>query len=144
MALRVVDEDIRDIIETDPDVAILPFQAVANALTDKVEANDANGLMNDVLLAEVERYLTAGFYALRDQIFSEKRTGDSSALFQTGHHFQKAGCFEQNDYLRAAMGIDITGYLASLNQQGLKGGGQVGITWLGLAPSAQTDFVNRD
>ena len=142
MAFRASEDSVRDIIDTNPDIAIAPFQAAANALTDKVSSNDSGGLLNETLLTEIERYLTAGLYAIRDQIYSEKKTADAMAVFQTGQSAE--GPLNQNDYLRTAMLLDLTGYLADLNQQAVKGVVDAGITWLGKPPSEQVDYINRD
>lgn len=142
MAFRVGEDEVRDIVDNDPAISITPFQIAANALTDKVSSNDADGIMTTALLAEVEKYLTAGFYAVRDQLFAEKKTADAFAVFQTGKSAE--GPLNQNDYLRTAMLLDITGYLADLNQQAIQGVIDAGITWLGLPPSSQTDYVDRD
>lgn len=144
MGLRIAESELKVVVETDPDIQLLPFMEAANALVDKLSDNDSQGLMNSVLLSKVELYLAAGLYSIRDQAYAEGKIGDAEGVFQTGYNSQRGGVLEQNDYLKMAMAYDLTGFLARQNQASLKGSQNVGITWLGLAPSSQTDYVNRD
>ena len=139
MSYRVTDQQVRDIVDTNPALPTLPFIAAANALTDKVSSNDSDSLLNAASLLEIERWLSAGLYAIRDQAYTSKKSGDASAVFQTG--MSQPGFLNQNDYLRTAMALDVTGYLAKLNR------GQTAeatMEWVGLAPSEQTDYEDRD
>ena len=82
-------------------------------------------------------------YAIRDQGYESKKTELAAGMFQTG--LSGPGSFEQNDWLRMAMSLDTTGYLAQLNAGSKKGGKiEAGLTWVGLPPSSQTDYVDRD
>ena len=48
--------------------------------------------------------------------------------------------FKERDFFREAALLDETGFLQGL----AKGKTQAGVEWLGLPPSEQTDFIDRD
>ena len=138
MAIRTTATTVGGIIEVDSNVSVSPMIDVANELVDKVATNDTNGVMTVGMLRHLETYLAAYFYAIRCQQYKEKKTGDASASFQIGESGK--GCFDANDWGRTAMMLDLTGYLRKLNN----GIVNVGLDWLGLPPSSQTDYVDRD
>lgn len=143
MGMRVTDQQVRDILETTPTISTTPFIVAANSLVNKVSSNDSDSVLSSVDLTEIERWLAAGLYAIRDQLYTQKKTGDASAVFQTGVNGE--GPLEQNDYLRTAMLLDVSGYLAQMNAQAKKGGAiEVSMQWAGLPPSEQTDYEDRD
>ncbi len=127
MANRVTATDVQRIVDSDPDINMVPFIAAANALTDKVSSNDTGGVLNAALLKEIERNLAAHFYSLRDPLYTSKTTGKSE------------GKWEPRSYLKAAQLLDITGYLISIQSNN-----RASMSWLGLAPSEQTDYLDRD
>ncbi len=127
MANRVTATDVQRIVDFDDSLNMVPFIAAANALTDKISDNDARNLLNAALLKEIERNLAAHFYSLRDPLYKTKITGKSE------------GQFESRSYLAAAQLLDITGYLVSIQKNH-----RVGMAWLGLPPSEQTDYRDRD
>lgn len=134
MAWRVTEEDVRDIVETDEALSIAPFLNAATALTDYVSAQDSLSLLNSALLVEIEKYLAAHFYALRDPQYSEKKTGDASAVFQG----KTAMGLDSTHWGQAAKNLDVTGTLATLGKK------KIGVSWLGKAPSDQIDYEDRD
>lgn len=136
MANRTTNQAVRDTIETDPDISVDPFIRTANTLTSKIAANDSQSLLNAADLFEIETYLAAYFYALRDAQYAEKKTGDASAIFQG-----KFGMgFDLNYWGQMAKRMDVTGFLASMD----RGKVQVGVTWLGKPPSEQIPYRDRD
>ena len=143
MALRATDADVREIIDTTSTIPTLPFIKAASNLVDKVSSNDSDSVLGAADLREIERWLAAGLYGVRDQLYKSKKSGDASAIFQTGE--SGLGPFEQNDYLRTAMVLDTTGYLAQMNAQAKKGGAiEIGMTWVGTPKSSQLDYEDRD
>ncbi len=127
MANRVTATDVQRIVDFDDSISMVPFIEDANALTDKVSDNDAGNLLNAALLKGIERRLAAHFYSLRDPLYKRKITGKSEGEFESRSHFDEAKL------------LDITGYLASLGKNH-----RVGMAWLGLPPSEQTDYLDRD
>ncbi len=136
MAWRVTQEDVRDIIDSDVLISLAPFCDAANALTDRIAAQDSAGVLTTALLKEIERYLAAWFYEARDQSLASEKTADAAGVYQG----QFGMGLDASGHGQRAKMLDVTGYLASLT----RGRHQVSLAWLGLPPSEQTDYVDRD
>jgi len=137
MGWRVSDEqEIRDLIEVKDTDSMRPFLDTANALTDKVAAEDSSDELTDAMLAEIEKYLAAHFAAHRHQQYASESTGGASATYQG----QFGMGLSSTQWGQSAMIMDVTGYLRDLDE----GVTTVDVTWLGLPPSSQTDYANRD
>ena len=134
MAWRISEEDIRSTLPTDPLINVAPFIPPANALTNKVSANDTGNVLNSAVLAEIERYLAAHFYALYDQQFLANKTADASANYQgktdMGLDFTRFG--------QMAKTLDVSGYLATIGE------GAPSVLWLGKPVSDQIDYDDRN
>ena len=118
-----------------------PFIATATALTDLVEAADADDELNATVLERIEAYLAAHFYAHADQLYQERNTGKAGAVFQG-----KTGMvLLSTQYGQTACLLDVTGYLARKNKEA-EGAGRrkASMSWLGKPPSEQIDYVDRD
>ncbi len=126
MAARVSAAEVQSIIEVDTNIAdITPFITVANLLVDQVCLDSG---YTDELLKEIERWLAAHFYAIRDPRFQSQGAGGASASFQG----QTGMMLEATSYGQQAMILDVEGNLAVLNeniQRGLKP--TVSVSWLG-------------
>ena len=136
MAVRTSDEQVRAVIETDPDIGIEAFIRPATALTDYVESEDSDSVLGSALLTQIETFLAAHFYARRDPQYRSKITGRAEAQFQG-----KSGMrLDSTDWGQDAIVLDVTGCLASLNT----GRRAASIDWLGKAPSDQILYEDRD
>ena len=137
MAIRASAEEVRAVVPNTSTIDIAPFISAANALTDYVNTCDTakDNILTTALLLQIEIYLAAHFYAIRDQQYQQKKTGDASATFQG----QTGMRLDSTTWGQAAMTMDISGCLSARNK-----GGRIGAYWLGKAPSAQTDYVDRD
>jgi hypothetical protein len=137
MAWRVIEREVREVVETSSSQPMAPHIAAANALTDKVSAEDDNSVLNAALLKQIELYLAAHFYALRDPQYQQETTLRAGARYQgqTGMGLDATWWGQQ------AKVLDVSGYLASLDS-GKRA--VAGMAWLGLPPSEQTDYVDRD
>lgn len=135
MAWRTSEPDVESIVEVDSAINIAPFINTANALTDYVATSDEGSLLNTALLKQIESYLAAHFYSHRDKLYQEKKTGDASAVFQGKTDMG----LDSTEYGQTAQVLDVTGTLRSLSK-----GGKARVEWLGLAPSDQTDYEDRD
>ena len=151
MAWRVNEDDVIDVMmveDADGTVTDRTRRTLAsaidaaNALTDKVSAldsaSDGAQILNAALLVQIEKYLAAHFaqsFAANQQVMSESSLGASST-FQG----QTAMGLEATFFGQHAMILDVSGNLREINE----GVHTVEIRWLGLAPSAQTDYINRD
>ena len=136
MAIRTNPAAIRAAVPTVGTTDLGPFIRTANALTDKVSSNDSESLLNDAMLFEIETYLAAHFYALYDPAYTERKTGEASGKFQ-GEYGKR---LESTDWGQTAMMLDLTGYLDGVNRGKIK----ASVAWLGLAPSSQTAYQDRD
>ncbi len=139
MAIRTTDEAVRGIIETTESINTAPFIRAANALTDYLESEDADldSVLTAHLLVQIETYLAAHFYARRDPQYRSRATSKAKAKFQG---ISSGPRLESTDWGQDAMVLDVSGILAQIN----KGRRTVGVAWLGLPPSDQTDYADRD
>lgn len=127
MTTRVTNADVEAIIEVDfsavPDLT--PFITAANLLVNKVCLTSD---YEDDLLTEIERWLAAHFYAIRDPRFASQGAGGASGSYQG----QTTMMLSATTYGQQAMMLDTEGNLAALNKQMQNGGKPVvGMTWLG-------------
>lgn len=135
MAPRVNQDDVRSLVQTKAGVDVQAYIDIAVALTDKVASNDFFSLLSTALLKQIEANLAAHYYSLRDPSYLAKNTGDAGATFygQTGMGL------DFTPWGQTAKELDLTGFLNSLGK-----GRAASVTWLGKAPSDQTDFRDRD
>lgn len=111
---RVVESDIRAIIDTDPAIDLYPHILNANILTNKVSrvATEKSITVTDDELKVIEKYVAAHFYSLVDPQYIEKETG------------RARGKFPERDWYGIAKMLDPTGVLDSEEVT-------PNITWLG-------------
>lgn len=136
MALRSTQERVREVIGTSTKIDVTPFLNIANRLVTYVVSLDSDGDLTSELQEDVETYLAAHFYAIRDLQYSKKETGDANATFQGKTDMG----LDSTLWGQMAKMIDVTGELARLgSRQKIKGT----VTWLGKKPSEQIDYVDR-
>ena len=133
---RTTTAAVRLIIPTDADLSLDSFISAATCLVDYVAAQDTDSLVSTDLLTEIETWLAAHFYAIRDLQYHQKQTEKASAVFQgkTGMSLDATLWGQQ------AKVLDVSGTLGTLGRQ--KHVASMG--WLGLPPSEQTDYEDRD
>ena len=137
MAWRVTEEEVREIMQGVGDDDPLAFAIeAANALTDKIVSEDSDSLLSDALKTQIELQLAGHFAETRYRQYDSQGTDGATAKY-VGQYGQK---FSRTSYGQNAMSLDVTGYLDELD----KGVQELGVEWLGLAPSDQTDYVDRD
>jgi len=126
---RVDEDDVRLVIETSGDISMAPFIRAASLLTDKVRAcaTSRGYTLSDAQLLEIERYLAAHFYSLRDPQYKSKSTERASASFM------------DRDWLATAKMFDDSGCLEALTT-----GKRARMAWLGKPKSSQIDYDDRD
>jgi hypothetical protein len=135
---RTSQDDVRAIIDTDPDLDITPFIEAANSLVDKVEecAIDKGKGLTTRQLHMIETYLSAHLYALKDPQYTSKRTERAAATFQG----KTAMGLDSTYWGQMAKIFDTSGCLDAFGSSRAT----VGITWLGLPPSSQTAYSDRN
>lgn len=82
-----------------------------------------------------ERWLAAHFYAVRDKPYMSRSTGGASGSF--GGSLGEGLYFTQ--YGQMATRIDASGCLENIDKTQV-----ASLLWLGKAPSAQTDYTDRN
>ena len=129
MTIRIEEADVRNLIETDPDLSMVPFIRAATLIVDRVItcADDRGFTIADDEAAIIEMYIAAHLYSLRDPQYMSKSTERASASFMA------------RDWLAAAKLLDPSGCLESITSQK-----RARMKWLGKQPSLQTDYEDRD
>jgi len=91
---------------------------------------------SDDRLKEIERWLSAHFYLMRDQAVASERAGDVSVSYQ----FKISLFLSQTKHGQTAMILDTAGNLAQLSKRMEEGeGGSVSITWMGEDYDSEED-----
>jgi len=137
MAQRVEEGEVRAIIETDENVSLAPFIAAASAIVDDLSGEDSDGDLSSAMLTQIEKFLAAHLYEHLDSLPSEENTGAAKAVYQG----QFGMGLKSTKYGQTALLMDKTGYLAALNSGKRR---KLGVSWLGLPPSEQTEYEDRD
>lgn len=108
MAIRVTAADVKAILDntTVSDVDILVYATSANTLV-----NTALGTGTDLILTEVERYLTAHLIACTRERQALKEEAGGAKIHYTGVYFEG---LHSTSYGQMCMTLDFTGKLASL------------------------------
>lgn len=136
---RTTSASVQDILGNNYDgsTSLTPFIDTATAIVDRVEtcAADRDKALTDAELELIERWLAAHCYQQMDQGYASKSTDGAGASFhgQTGMHL------ESTKYGQMALRLDWSGCLTAIGSRQT-----ARMAWLGKAPSAQTDYVNRD
>lgn len=117
--------------------SLTPFIDTASAIVDQVAtcATAKGSTLTSTQLELIERWLAAHAYCQSDQPYAEKKTQEASAVYQgrTGMNL------DGTKYGQMAQTLDPTGCLSTLSKRN-----RVRAIWLGKAPSAQTDYPDRD
>ena len=124
MAARVTDEELEEIIEVESGDTLTPFITAANLLVTKL-CTDSD--YSDGLLAAIELWLAAHFYAIKQPRYASETAG----VAVTYQHKVDMG-FKVTTYGQQALLLDTEGNLAAVDAQ-VSGGqlGSIGVTWLG-------------
>ncbi len=126
MAVRTSSALVGGIIEVESTIILTPFIAVANALVTQF----CTGLDDDyeaAQLIEIETWLAAHFYTVRDMRRTEERAGPVSERFQSKVDLG----FSTSHYGQMAMRLDWHGGLARLDARIKKGTRVPIMSWLG-------------
>jgi hypothetical protein len=125
MAVRTTAAAVAGIIEVDTSISLTPFIETASELVTEC-CEDAEYTATRLEL--IERWLSAHFYAVRDQRASSETAGRVSESKQTKVDLG----FDVTVYGQQAMRLDTAGGLAALDKRTQKGKvAAVGMTWLG-------------
>jgi len=124
---RTTSAEVAAIIEVDVSISLTPFIEVANELvTECCTGGDHTALR----LAQIEKWLAAHFYTIRDMRAFQERAGSVSQTLQSKVDLGLA----TSHYGQHAMVLDTEGNLAALNDRIKKGKrATVDVNWLGTA-----------
>jgi len=127
MAVRTTDAEVKAIIEVDVNITLTPFIAAANTLVTQC-CTDLDDDYTATELAQIETWLSAHFYTVRDMRAEGEKAGPVSEKKQSKVDLG----FDTSHYGQMAMRLDYHGGLASLNEQIKKGIKKaVSVTWWG-------------
>lgn len=122
---RVTDAEVEAILDYDDSISLTPFILVANQLVTEL-CTDSD--YTDARLLEIERWLSAHFYSVRDMVVSSEKAASVSQNFQ----YKVDLALNYTKYGQMAMVIDTVGNLAQLNKRIIDGeSATVSIDWLG-------------
>ncbi len=124
---RTTDDLVEGIIEVDSAIILTPFISAANILVTEC-CTDLTTDYAAATLIEIETWLAAHMYTVRDMRAFEERAGPVSERKQSKVDLG----FATSHYGQMAMVLDYQGGLAALNEKMKKGSARTpGVTWLG-------------
>jgi len=119
MAIRAVDADVTGIIDVASSISLTPFIAAANILVDQLAAVDAanEACLAATELTQIEVWIAAHFYAVRDPQLKTKKTGDASGTFRGSDDMFLSSTLHG----QTAMLLDKTNWLAKRDKEAKEG-----------------------
>lgn len=118
---------------------LTPFIEAASSVVDDVAicATTKNKSLSSTKLELIERWLAAHFYVMNDPTFRERFTMTTKAIFDgtTGMYL------EASRYGQMAVTLDSSGCLSAIASGTRK---KASLSWLGLPPSGQIPYWQRD
>ena len=126
MAVRTTDSLVGGIIKVDSDIPLTPFIAAANSIVTQC-CTELDTDYSDDDLQQIETWLAAHFYTVRDGRVIEERAGTVSEKKQSKVDLG----FSTSHYGQMAMRLDYYGGLARLDAKMKKGLRSPSVTWLG-------------
>jgi hypothetical protein len=141
MAVRTTEELVAGVIEVDEDITLTPFISAASSLVDRVSAyaaendllqDDEDGKSRSEKLEEIETWLAAHFYTVRDPRTTQEGAGPVSASYQSRVDLR----LFTSHYGQMAAALDETGVLERINS-GANGSRArtARATWVGKTPA---------
>jgi len=136
---RTTDDLVEGIIEVDSDISLTPFIAAANSIVTQC-CTDLDTDYTDEDLQQIETWLAAHFYTVREGRVTEERVGPVSERKQSKVDLG----FNTSHYGQMAMRLDFYGGLSALNNKILKGSYKTpSVSWLGkTVDEAGTDLAD--
>jgi hypothetical protein len=132
---RVTSDEVAEIVEVDSTISMTPFITVANLMVTKHCVDTAFTVTE---LKEIERWLSAHFYCIRDKRRTSEAVDGASESYQ---HTEDLG-LDSNEYGQMAMRLDWSGALSSLNNSSKKGlRTTANLDWAGIAKADATETV---
>lgn len=136
MAIRTTPEAVRGIVDSDPSIPMEPFIVAASLLVDKVAKDDINRELSADDLAEIERWLAAHCYSMRDR----QVTGESGGGVSGSYAGSFGTMLDSTTYGQTAKLLDTTGYLSKLGERKATAIG----CWLGKTAPSRRSYDERN
>jgi hypothetical protein len=118
MGYRVQDQEVKDILDT-TETTFGAFISAAEIIIDKTLV--ASGVITDTTqLKEIERWLAAHLFSIKEPEIKSVKTGQTTADFFTGGDAQANGtslALQTTRYGRQVMMLDTSGELAQLGMR---------------------------
>lgn len=141
MAQRTTAELVAGVIEVDVDIPLDPFISAASTLVDRVERfavtlnlllddPESDGKSREDKLRQIETFLAAHFYTLRDP----RPTGEGAGPVHVTYQSSVALRLFTSHYGQMAASLDETGVLEAVNAGRPGGPRKVGMFWGGKSP----------
>jgi hypothetical protein len=117
--------------------SLSPYIDAANLIVTRVDAcaTTRGWTLSSAEKEMIERYLSAHNYAMSDQTYSSRKTGDASGVF----HGMTGKRLDGTKYGQMALSLDPSGCLNSIVNSK-----RVDCLWLGRPPSEQTPIDQRE
>lgn len=116
---------VAGIIEVDATIPLTPFIAAASAMVDSIAEESGH---NADLLQQIETWLAAHFYTVRDPRATQERAGSVAVSYQSAVDLG----LSTSHYGQMAMVLDTSGLLRRESHGKVK----AGVTWLGTSSDA--------
>lgn len=138
MPIRTNSGLVAGVIEVDASIALAPFISAASTLVDRVEKSavarnlllddpETDGKSRDMKLQEIETFLAAHFYTLRDPRPTAEAAGPVNTSYQSAVDLR----LFTSHYGQMACALDETGILEAINAGRPGGARKVGLFWGG-------------
>jgi len=125
--------------DTDGTPDLTSFIDAASSVVDDVSdcATTKGKTLTSAKLELIERWLAAHFYVMQDRTYAQRKTLNSQAIFdgRTGMYL------EASTYGQMAVTLDSSGCLFAIASGSRK---KASAAWLGLRPSEQTPYTDRE
>lgn len=125
MSLRTTPELVAGIIRVNPEILLDPFISTASSLVDRIAAK---GLLSVEQLTNIETWLAAHFYSVRDP----RRTSETAGSVSGSYEGQTGMALDWSRYGQMAQLLDTTGTLRGLSKGVTT---KASVTWLGSEES---------
>ncbi len=136
--VRTNDSLVEGIIEVDDAITLTPFITIANLMVTQCCTN-LDEDYSEAQLIQIETWLSAHFYTVRDMRAERERAGTVEEKFQSKVDLG----FNTSHYGQMAMRIDFHGGLAALDKQTLLGIVKtVGISYIGTTKTESDALTN--
>lgn len=132
MAIRTTSDAVGEIIELTDGIEATPFIEVASSLVDRhcatAKDSDDNDYYTSAELELIERWLSAHFYAIREN----RAASEGAGPVQETKQYKVGFYFTNTMYGQQALMLDSYGGLQTLQANSMSGKTvRPGITWLG-------------